>query len=142
MSGLSHHDRVKWTLLDHAGTNNELGTLHGVIRLSFPEATPRQIDQDVFRALLELYDEGLVAMFRAGQPEGYDLELAEVQLLSREEVIKELDDLIARVDPHEFVWVRETTKGEDVFHGLPRETREVIRSRSHGQRHDAHGDRS
>jgi hypothetical protein len=137
MSGLSRHDRVKWTLLEHAGANNELGILHGVIRLDFADAPPREIDEDVYRAMLELYDEGLVAMFRAGQPEGYDLKLDEVQLLSREEVIKELDDLIARVEPGEFVWVRETAKGEEVFRRLPRETLEVVRSGTRDQRRDA-----
>jgi hypothetical protein len=119
---LSRYELLKWLLLDHAGANMELEMLFGVTRQALPEASEDEVEEVFRRAMLDLYDAGFLGFFRAGRPEGYNLELHEVEQLAREEIPREIDDVVNDVERADFTWVRETEEGAKAFGALPSET--------------------
>jgi hypothetical protein len=122
-------EHLKLLLLDEAGSNTELGLVWAGARKRFPDAARDDLNGLFLRAMLELFEDGLVVLFRAPQPLGYRLELDDVHPLARQEVVAELENLIADLEPLELVWVVETKKGAGLFASLPSDIIAAVRGR-------------
>jgi hypothetical protein len=114
--------RFKWFLLDEAGAAERLGTAYGPVQTFFPDTSWEQLYEIVRRALLELYDEGLIAFFHASLSDGYNVtteKLDQTEQLDRAQVVKELEQPEGTEPSDAITFFIETEKGAEVFRQLP-----------------------
>lgn len=113
-------EQFKWTLLDHAEGNIKQGIGDLVAREMFPDASELERDAIVRKALLELFDDGLIAFFRGNEEEGSSATIDQITELDRVAVVRELDRPRDYVDPPDAIlFFTETPKGARVFRTLP-----------------------
>jgi hypothetical protein len=109
-------ERFKWTVLDHADFGNA-GIAYPYVRRAYPEASPREHDQLIQRALLELFDEGLISFWWGGWDDGSDAHRPR-RPATRDEAEAELA-LPGDAPPRETtIWFMETEAGKAKFHSL------------------------
>lgn len=107
-------------VLDDAGAAQDLGVAYGIARRHFGDVSPDELQKAVRKSLLKLVDRGLIALFRAPRDAGYSHQLEEVALMTRDEIVRELDlgpNFVS--DEADLVFFVETSDGRDLFASLP-----------------------
>ncbi|MGB2874104.1 MAG: hypothetical protein WBB76_01360 [Gaiellaceae bacterium] len=119
---LPPEEQFKWYVLDLAREPPTQGTVYGFAPAFFPDATRDELYEIVRRTMLELYDHGLIMLFRASESEGFNVgleDLDKVKALDRGEVLDVLDDPDVIDPPDQVLFFHDTRKGREVLEGLP-----------------------
>ncbi len=114
-------ERLKWQVLLHAPERHDLGIAWYFAKKLAPDDLAEQ-QRLVTRAILDLFDEGLIFCSYASRDNGYTLDEDDLETVGRAEVELELARPHDYIEPEDnLFWFLTTKKGIEVLEALPPE---------------------
>jgi hypothetical protein len=110
---------IELLVLDHAGGENDLGTAYGVVQLYAVFDREEDLVSATHKALLRLFDLGLVRFVEARPDVGYTAQRHELPAMSRVELVETLEGKPPPGAEYTLVFYDPTPKGRAVLKSVP-----------------------